>query len=381
MSGGSLFIRSGGQVTAAGTGVQQLVARLADPGWYPELGLDRPDATSLPVATCSTFTTHGILPPLVARRLDRPARLLAVAAREALGTSGAMLPWPPGRIGVSAASGNAGTEALFQVLRTVFVVGPEEAPPMQFPSTVANAPASQLAILEKLAGPNVTFAEKQVGGLRALVEAGRLLRRGRADAVVAAAVDEAQWLNAESYDRLGALRRPNRDGFVLGEGAVALVVTGERPDVPCARLAGWGASSSPTTTYSYPTEPGALIRAIESALDRAERAADDIDLVMSMANGAPALAHLESASLAQVFGRRRPAALAITDRLGEGSFAGLLRVLVASLALAGEAAPAWALPAHLAAAGFALSQSAPRTALIAGVAGGGSAVAVVLCAA
>ena len=101
---------------------------------------------------------------------------------------------------------------------------------------------------------------------------------------------------------------------------------------------------------------------------------------MSMANGAPALARLESASLAQMFGRRRPAAVATTERLGEGSFAGLLRVLVATLALAGEAAPAWALPEHLAAAGFALPRSAPRTALVAGVAGGGSAVAVVLCA-
>ena len=84
---------------------------------------------------------------------------------------------------------------------------------MQFPSTVANAPASQLAILEKLAGPNVTFAEKQVGGLRALIEAGRLLRHGRADAVIAAAVDEAHWLNAEGYERLGALRRADREGL------------------------------------------------------------------------------------------------------------------------------------------------------------------------
>jgi 3-oxoacyl-[acyl-carrier-protein] synthase II len=378
MSNGGVFIRSAGQVTAAGTGVRQLVARLADPGWFPELGLARPDANPLPVATCLTFTTQGVLPPLVARRLDRPARLLAVAAREALGASGETLPWPRGRIGVSAATGNAGTEALFQVLRTVFLVGPEEAPPMQFPSTVANAPASQLAILEKLAGPNVTFAEKQVGGLRALVEADRLIRRGRADAVVAAAVDEAQWLNAESYDRLGALRRLGRDGFVLGEGAAALLVTGEHPGVPCARLAGWGASSSPTTTYSYPTEPGALTRAIEAALHRAGLAADDIELVMSMANGAPVLDRLETASLAQIFARHRPAALVITDRLGEGSFAGLLRVLVATLALTGEVAPAWTLPSHLAAAGFALPQGAPRTALIAGVAGGGSAVAVVL---
>ena len=373
---GDLFIRAHGQVSAAGTGVPQLLARLADPGWRPPLALERPDAAPLPVATCAAFTTQGVLPPLVARRLDRPARLLAVAAREALATP---LPCAPARVGVSAATGNAGTDALFQVLRTVLEAGPEEAPPMLFPSTVANAPASQVAILEKLAGPNLTFAEKQAGGLRALAESTRLLRHGRADAVIVAAVDEAQWLNAESYHRLRALARPGREGMVLGEGAVALTVAAGHPGRPCARLAGWGSSSAPTAPWRYPADAAPLARAVAAALQRAGLAAGEVDLVVSMANGSPALADLETALLARLFPGRRPAALATADRLGEGSFAGLLRVLVAALALTGEAAPAWPVPAHLAAAGFAPLAGVPRTALVAGQAGGGSAVAVVLC--
>ena len=375
----AVFVRSIGIVSGAGTGVGRLCDALADPAWQPRIGLDRPDAPPLAVVTCHDFSAKDHLPPLVARRLDRPARLLAVAAREAL-AGGGTLPSDRDRIGVTAGTWTAGTDALFEVLRVVFLASPDEAPPMQFPSTVANAPASQLALLEKLGGPNVTFAEKQVGGLRALAEAVRMIRRGRADAVAVAAVDEAQWLNAETYDRLGALRRPDRDGFILGEGAAAIMVAGEPVGDPRVCVAGLGTASSPTTTYLYPTGPEALIRSIAAALRAAGLAAGEIDLVMSMANGAPAIARLEIAALGRIFGRTMPAALAAADRLGEGSFAGLLRVLIATMMLKGEVLPAWPLPEHLAAAGFQVPRTRPRTALIAGVAGGGSTLAVVLVA-
>jgi 3-oxoacyl-(acyl-carrier-protein) synthase len=378
VSGQPLFVRTIGQVSSAGTGVDALLEKLADPGWRPVLHLERPDAPPLAVAACTEFTTQGILAPLVARRLDRPARLLAVAAREALAPFGDALPWPRNRIGVSAATGNAGTEALFQVLTSVFLTSPDEAPPMQFPSTVANAPASQLGILEKLSGPNVTFAEKQVGGLRAVTEAGRLLRHGRADAVLAAAVDEAQWLNAESYDRLGATRRPGRKSFVLGEGAIVLLLSGEAGPAPLARIAGWGSSSTATATYLYPDDPRGVVEAVAGALDAAGVGSGDIDVVISLANGAPRLAQLELEAYGALFRARRPAALAVTDRLGEGSFASLARLAIAVFLVAGRPTPRWGSPTHLVEAGFGAPEGRPQAALVTGVAGGGSAIAVVV---
>ena len=125
-----------------------------------------------------------MLPPLVARRLDRPARLLAVAAREALAPARRPAPWPRERIGVSAGTWNAGTSALVEVLRAVFLASPEEAPPPSSPPPWPTPRPASSGILEKLGGPNLTFAEKQVGGLRAIAEAGPLLapraRRRRA---------------------------------------------------------------------------------------------------------------------------------------------------------------------------------------------------------
>ncbi len=380
MSAARVFVRSIGTVSAAGTGVPALVQALANPAWRPQLGIERPDAPSLPVAACRDFSPRDVLPPLVARRLDRPARILAVAAREALGPLGDPLPWARDRAGVCAGTWNAGTSALLEVLRAVFLATPEEAPPAQFPSTVANAPASQLGILEKLGGPNLTFAEKQVGGLRAIAEAGRLLLRRRADAMLACGVDEADWLNAEAYERLRTLRTSARPGMALAEGAAVLALAREPGPAPLAVLAGWGSASAPAPPWRYPEDPAPLVLASRQALERAGLEPAEVGLVMSIANGIPALAALELKVLEALFGAHRPAAVAIAERLGEGAVSGALRALIAAHAVAGSPAPAWEAPAHLIGAGFPSATTTARAALVPGLAGGGSAIALVLIA-
>lgn len=379
MSSHDLFVCSVGVVSAAGTGVESLVAALEDPAWDAPVGLDRPDGPPLPVAVCRDFSPRNVLPPLVARRLDRPAKLLAVAAREALASTGDPLPWDRTRVGITSGTWNAGTSALVDVLRAVFLTSPEEAPPAQFPSTVANAPASQLGILERLGGPNLTFAEKQASGLRAVIEAGRLLTHGRAAAVLACGVDEADWLNAEGYARLGVLADPpGRVGMRMGEGAAVLTLAPEPVGAPLARLAGWASSGTATEPWLYPDCPDALVGACLRALEAAGRAPSDVDLVLSLANGIPYLGGLELAALEGVLGDRRPAVLSINERLGEAGFASILRVAVAALVVAGRATPAWAPAPHLAAMGYPPVTTRPRTALVTALAGGGSCLAAVL---
>jgi 3-oxoacyl-(acyl-carrier-protein) synthase len=374
------FVRGVGVVTAAGVGRGALVHALADPEWQPVIGLARPDGPPLAVAACPQLGTLTHLPPLVARRLDRAAKLLSVAAREA--TGGVREPaWPLTRTGITAGTWNAGTTALVDVLRAVFLATPEEASPMQFPSTVANAPASQLGILESFSGPNVTFCEKQAGGLRAIEQGARLIGADRADAVLACGIDEAHWLNAEGYERLGALRRPDRPGMVLAEGAVVLVVAREAGDAPLARLVGAGSWSVPAATWAYPTDPEAVIRACRIALERGAIAAGDIDLFVAMRNGSPRLTALEATVLEVIFGAHRPAVLAPAERFGEGAFAGALRAAIATLVVSGNAQPRWPAPPDLAARGYRSARGSERTALVVAQAGGGSAVALVFTAA
>jgi len=367
-------VHAWGAVTAAGMGVPRLLQALADPSFAPRLELPRPDAPPLPVAVCADFDPKGVLPPLVARRLDRASRLLAVAAKEALQQAGS-LPWPKEQVGVAMGTWNAGTSPLLEILQAVFTQGPEQAPPMHFPNSVANAPASQVGILETLGGANLTFFEKQAGGLRAIAEAWRLVARGRVAAMLAGGVDEAQWLNAEAFHRLGALARPGRPGFTLGEGAVALLLA----PGGAVTLAGAGAASLPCPPHLYPPRPDALLLACQKALREAGLAPQEVELWVSLANGHPQLASLELQLLEALFPRHRPQVLApLTTRLGEGAFASALRVGVAAAVLASQVLPAWPLPPHLETAGYEPARGAVRTALLAAQAGGGSAVALVL---
>lgn len=378
MTGEKVAVVSWGAVTAAGVGTAALCRALEDPSWRPDLTLERPDAPLLPVASCHSFQAREHLPALVARRLDRPSRFFAVAAREALAGVGAPLPWDRLHTGVAAGTFNAGTDALLQVLEPVFLGNPDEAPPAQFPSTVANAAASQLGILEKLGGPNLTFAEKQAGGLRALLVAARLLKTGRAQAMIAGGVDEAQWLYSECLARLGALGDGSGSAPLWGEGAATLLLSRGRTPQPRAILAGWGEGSLPCDPFRYPSRPTPLIQAVEAALSSAKLTPDGLDMVVSLANGSPGLAALELEMLKKALSGRRPAAVAVTDRLGEGSFAATVRALVAALAVSGECLPRWPAPAHLAESGFSNLSKAPVNALVTAQAAGGSALAVVL---
>jgi len=367
-------IHAWGVVTTAGMGVPRLREALANPTFTPHLELPRPDAPPLPVAVCAGFDTKGVLPPLVARRLDRASRLLAVAAKEALERAGA-LPWPKDQVGVAVGTWNAGTSPLFEILQAVFTLGPDQAPPMHFPNSVANAPASQVGILEGFGGANLTFFEKQAGGLRAIAEAFRLVARGRVAAMLAGSVDEAQWLNAEAFHRLGALAVPGRAGFTLGEGAVALLLA---PGGSVA-VAGAGAASLPCPPHLYPLRADALLAACRKALREAQLEPEEVELWVSLANGHPQLEQLELELLQALFPAQRPGVLGeLATRFGEGAFASALRVAVAAAVLAGELHHCWSVPPHLTSEGFTPLEGPARNALVAAQAGGGSAIAVVL---
>lgn len=145
-------------------------------------------------------------------------------------------------------------------------------------------------------------------------------------------------------------------------------------------IAGWGSSSAAAPPYRYPADPGSLTAACVQALARAGVGAGEIDLVVSLANGFPALAELEAGALVAVFGTHRPAVVGVTERLGEGAAGGALRALAATTAVAGDVLPAWGVPAHLARRGFPPVTAHPRFTLVTGLAGGGSAIALVVTA-
>lgn len=96
---------------------------------------------------------------------------------------------------------------------------PYDVEPGVIPNSVMNCAAAQCAIRHGIQGPNTTLAAGRAGGLLALVYARRLLRTGRARAVLCGGAEEysaaRSWLEARSRDDAPAL---------LGEGAALLRV-------------------------------------------------------------------------------------------------------------------------------------------------------------
>ena len=213
--------------------------------------------------TCCRPWWHGVSTARPASSRWPPARRCA--------RCGDPLPWARERVGVCAGTWNAGTVGARRgAARRLPRLARTRRRPPQFPSTVANAPASQLGILEKLGGPNLTFAEKQVGGLRAVAEAagtcsaraGRRrarLRRGRGRLAqrrgVRPAADAAHARPARAWCSPRAQR---------------CCCSPASPDRRRSRCSRAGARRRPATApHRYPSDPAPLVAACRQALQRA----------------------------------------------------------------------------------------------------------------
>jgi hypothetical protein len=107
--------------------------------------------------------------------------------------------------------------------------------PITFPETLANAPASRVALHHDLRGPNLTVGCKSFAGESALIQAASLLRHGQADMAIVLAGDTLTQAVYEWYEAADLLSPAcyNSDllstvgGFMPSEGVVALLLEPE----------------------------------------------------------------------------------------------------------------------------------------------------------
>lgn len=193
----------------------------------PEPGLLSEGLGGGPGAACTEFSTAGVIPPMVNRRLDRASRLAWVAAAQALEGSG--IPPGPG-LGIAVATMSAGSEATEAFMRPVLTEGPAAASPLLFPNTVAVAVSGNLSVGLGLQGPGATLLGRENGLLCAFDEAAAWLEMGMAEAALVIGVDVLFPLLTELLRRTGRSLRsglPEVDsgrGCLPGEGAQAFLV-------------------------------------------------------------------------------------------------------------------------------------------------------------
>lgn len=170
-------------------------------------------------------------------RSDRFTQLAVAAAAQAVEESGVIGTVDPARIGVYFGSGIGGINTMTKEHAKLLNKGPARVSPYCVPMMIANMAAGEIAIRYNCQGAAMPAVTACASGSNAIGEALRQIRHGYADAVVTggsdAAVNELGVAGFVNMHALSTSEDPNaaslpfdkrRAGFVIGEGATALVL-------------------------------------------------------------------------------------------------------------------------------------------------------------
>lgn len=267
-----------------------------------------------------------VLDRVVARRLDRSSQLALVAALEAWADSGLDAVKEAGdldgeRLGVAFASGIGGVHTLLSNHEVLLEKGPRRVSPIAVPMLMANAPAATISLKLGARGPVNTPVSACASGNEAIALAADQIRLGRVDVAVAGGTEAAiHPLPIAAFANMMALSknqgdpttvsRPfdvGRDGFVLGEGAGALILESlEHAQARGARIyaevLGAGITADAHDIAQPDPEGRGGARAIRAAVRDADVAPADIVHVNAHATSTPQGDVAESLMLHAVLG-------------------------------------------------------------------------------
>jgi 3-oxoacyl-[acyl-carrier-protein] synthase II len=285
-----------------------------DPAWLERYPLPVSFACRLAQPVDQVLTRQEL------KRNDPSGQFALVAAREAWAHAGAP-EVEPERLAVSMASGIGGVWTLLSAYDTLNEKGPRRILPLTVPMLMPNGPAAAIGIEFGARAGVHTPVSACASGAEALAQGIDLIRRGLADVVIAGGTEAAihplpisgfaamQALSTRNADPAAASRPYDidRDGFVLGEGAAALVLESleharARGATIHAILAGAGITSDGYHIAAPEPEGKGASRAIIAALKDADLAARDILYVNAHATSTPVGDIAEAAALKVAFG-------------------------------------------------------------------------------
>ncbi len=162
-----------------------------------------------------------------ARRLDRTARLGAVAVQRAL-SDAASTAAGADEIGVVLGSAFGNVDACAGFLRRIGERGARSASPAEFPNLVPSSPVGHVSIYLGLRGPAFATADLGGSGESAFVQAAQLVAAGEAAQMVAAGAEPISDIVARIFGRLFPHSEARND-VARNDVAAAVVVEGERP--------------------------------------------------------------------------------------------------------------------------------------------------------
>jgi len=278
--------------------------------------------TQIPVTFAAQAKVHAstILERFEIKRLDPSSQFALIAGREAWADAGSPEA-EPDRVAVDWATGIGGVWTLLDAWDTLRERGPRRVLPMTVPMLMPNGPAAAVGMDLHARAGITTVVSACASSTEALVNAYNRLQAGAADIVIAGGSEAAiHPLPIAAFAAMHALSTRNddpatasrpydisRDGFVLGEGAAALIVETEehakaRGAHIYAELVG-GAVNSDAYHITAPDPEGtAAARAMVTTIQRAGAELSDVSHINAHATSTPVGDIAEYNALRRVFG-------------------------------------------------------------------------------
>lgn len=257
-----------------------------------------------------------------ARRMDRYTQFAMEAARQAIDHSRLLENGADReRIGLvigSCVGGMDTTLSQYEVLRER---GPNKVNPFGIPMLLPDTAPARIAINYGLRGPNMAVVTACATGTNSLGEAFEMIARGMADALIAGGAEAAtnpliiagfnvmKALSVNNENPAGACRPfdLNRDGFVMSEGSVVLVLEelehAKKRNAPIlAEFIGYGTSVDANHMASPLEDAGGAILAMRNAVKRAGIDPAEVDYVNAHGTGTDLNDKTETKAIKEVLG-------------------------------------------------------------------------------
>ncbi len=260
-----------------------------------------------------------------AKHLDRFTQFALVAAAEAIGAARLDVAADPERVGVVWGTGIGGIRSLEEGMDVLNERGPDWVNPYTLPMMIPNMVAGHIAMEWGIKGYSSCAVTACSASAQAIGDSLDLIRAGRADAVVCGgseapitrvgiagfAAMKALSTRNDEPERASRPFDADRDGFVMGEGAAAMVLEeaerAERRGSPIlAELVGYGVSSDAYhMTQPHPEGEGAA-KAMQWALRDAGLDPGHVGYVNAHGTSTAPNDRIETLALKRVFGENVP---------------------------------------------------------------------------
>jgi 3-oxoacyl-[acyl-carrier-protein] synthase II len=287
-------------------------------------------------ATVKDFDPTRYMDAKEARRVDVFVQYGLAAASQAIEDAGLTdIPEAEGdRYGVAIGSGIGGISTIEKTHETLLKSGPRRVSPFFVPGSVINMISGNVSIRYGMRGPNLAIVTACTTGTHNIGVAGRLIRDGDVDVMVAggaematspvplAAFSSMKALSQRNDDPTAASRPwdRDRDGFVLGDGAGVVVLeeyehAKARGATIYAELAGFGMSGDAFHITSPPEDGAGAVAAMRNALRSAGMDPSEVGYINAHGTSTPQGDVAETQAIKTVFGAKPELAVSSTKSM------------------------------------------------------------------